>query len=624
MSTPPANSVDDDQKASERGEPTPATMMKGITAFKGVTSSLAAQEQSSADDAETGNTTLKQVANLAIEMSKSLNEQSEKLSPLDSYIRDKAAVDRGGEKKPTKSEQPQASSVPTVMAVADSSAVTATVKRDVAPATITTKQPRLKASNNFADILGTSFTAGGVGYGGSSGYTQKVTDPAVAKDVSLQAVMPTPAIINKNPAVNGMTMSPFVDAQVDVKKMVGAGSHPVVPVVKEADKAADKAMDGGFSDTIALHRWPIKRRKELRNPDMVHGVLSGQMSQGANLVPMQAVIPTTEPKAPKVDIATSRESLPVMEKKGLAVVGKEENSQIQSQSNRVKTVIALAKATIQRKQAMRKSDRLFSALTNNEAKEAKDGNDKFVLTKWGQDDLAVAKNSPAKVDAVHSSVAELQNSVWQPVPMTYEARIERKKESVWTPTKFSYRPLAENKQQGTAGLPANKLADFVVQNTKGVQRDMQAGKDAGRAVVNAKRSADLESYWEVPVETLGVGVLQLLGNTVGGVVHIGKRVAGKGRGSPSVAYRAGSADRHIKSEIKTLKRGQQMKTVMAGRVGGGVRGVVSGVGQIAKGGVNIVVGSLGCLGGALVCISGIKINNKAPRKVAGLHEVERV
>ncbi|MBF0380764.1 MAG: hypothetical protein HQL69_07090 [Magnetococcales bacterium] len=117
-----------------------------------------------------------------------------------------------------------------------------------------------------------------------------------------------------------------------------------------------------------------------------------------------------------------------------------------------------------------------------------------------------------------------------------------------------------------------------------------------------------EQYWAVPVESLGSGVANALGNAVGGVVYIGKVISGNsGKRAKKSAPKKTQTLTAIK---KPLKRGQQVKEIMADKVGGGVGGIITGVGQMAKGGANVVVGTLGCIGGALVCLSGAKLHEE--------------
>ncbi|MBF0133801.1 MAG: hypothetical protein HQL75_14600 [Magnetococcales bacterium] len=112
---------------------------------------------------------------------------------------------------------------------------------------------------------------------------------------------------------------------------------------------------------------------------------------------------------------------------------------------------------------------------------------------------------------------------------------------------------------------------------------------------------DHSEPWRVPVEGLGSGIIHLLGDAVGSVVSLGsggiqeKRsdqapgIAKPGKITPPKVPGSGSV-----SGLDVVTR----------KFTGGVRGVFSGVGQIAGGSIDIVLGTLGTLGGVIVQTSG--------------------
>ncbi|MBF0357318.1 MAG: hypothetical protein HQL70_01850 [Magnetococcales bacterium] len=126
-----------------------------------------------------------------------------------------------------------------------------------------------------------------------------------------------------------------------------------------------------------------------------------------------------------------------------------------------------------------------------------------------------------------------------------------------------------------------------------------------------------EQYWSVPVETLGSGVANMLGNAVGGVVHVSQVITGGTKRKVTSKPKAKpQAAKSVNVVNVPLKRGQRVKKAMANKIGSGIGGIFSGVGEVAKGGANIVVGTLGCIGGALVCVTGAKVgaDNRAQKK----------
>ncbi|MBF0110520.1 MAG: hypothetical protein HQL76_15235 [Magnetococcales bacterium] len=111
----------------------------------------------------------------------------------------------------------------------------------------------------------------------------------------------------------------------------------------------------------------------------------------------------------------------------------------------------------------------------------------------------------------------------------------------------------------------------------------QAGQSQKKT--GTRRRSSQAGATEIPVETLGLGIYNALGDMVGGAVHTFQKVSGKKRtlvnptppetdGLPTSTPFSGT-DRAAKTMAK------------------GVTGVVGGVGGILQGGVNLVVGTVG-------------------------------
>ncbi len=97
-----------------------------------------------------------------------------------------------------------------------------------------------------------------------------------------------------------------------------------------------------------------------------------------------------------------------------------------------------------------------------------------------------------------------------------------------------------------------------------------------------------------PVESLGVGIFNLLGDAVGMVVHAGRRAAPKKRTAPAV--KTPPVPKPVPARKKPATRTPTEFTArMGGRVAHGVKGVFTGAGSILVGGKEIVIGTVGCV-----------------------------
>ncbi|MBF0194808.1 MAG: hypothetical protein HQL71_09625 [Magnetococcales bacterium] len=126
-----------------------------------------------------------------------------------------------------------------------------------------------------------------------------------------------------------------------------------------------------------------------------------------------------------------------------------------------------------------------------------------------------------------------------------------------------------------------------------------------------------EQLWTVPVEPLGSGVANALGNAVGNVVYIGKVISGNSGKKPKKKLEPKA--KTITAVKEPIKRGQRVKELMANKVGSGVGGIFTGVGQMAQGSANVVIGTLGFLGGALVCL--VSSNSQPEEKINKIKKV---
>ncbi|MBF0453968.1 MAG: hypothetical protein HQL72_04010 [Magnetococcales bacterium] len=307
----------------------------------------------------------------------------------------------------------------------------------------------------------------------------------------------------------------------------------------------------------------------------------------------------------------------------------------QKKPERVEKVIALAKATIKRKQAMRRKEKiqkLFSGAPVNFPK----------TVDYTPEPILTSSHAAEQVEEERPEPKQLEAG-WQLSPVSYDANQEESAQAAWMPKKSPSSqgiskvdgsekatkqtpPLAHSAtHQETqwsspqAGFSSPVLVGRIGQGGQSapkspVKREQKDNNITARPISSV--SSPEETRWEVPVEGLGGGVTQILGDTIGGVVAVGQKVIGTGKRRVE-RIRPVRLQPSAKSVAVPLKEGQRIKTVMANKVGGGVQSIFSGFGLIARGGANIIIGSLGCFGGALICLTGIsknKITSKNPRQ----------
>ncbi|MBF0447318.1 MAG: hypothetical protein HQL67_03870 [Magnetococcales bacterium] len=107
---------------------------------------------------------------------------------------------------------------------------------------------------------------------------------------------------------------------------------------------------------------------------------------------------------------------------------------------------------------------------------------------------------------------------------------------------------------------------------------------------------------EIPVEGVTIGIVNALGDMVGGFVKTGKRTkAVLGRGVDRITG-DGASESTAKSAQKDKTDTKNPFLDFGKSVPDGLKAVVGGFSTVLKGGAEIVVGTVGCLGGTAVCI----------------------
>ncbi|MBF0448140.1 MAG: hypothetical protein HQL67_08080 [Magnetococcales bacterium] len=176
------------------------------------------------------------------------------------------------------------------------------------------------------------------------------------------------------------------------------------------------------------------------------------------------------------------------------------------------------------------------------------------------------------------------------------------------------KPLAPEPTRGTRskkqGIDQFLNASF----SKGGQNDFSKPYE-----IAAKRSVKGGvERWEVPVEGLGDGIVNTLGDAVGGIVNLGRKIfrfGKKTKKTGAVQGRIRPIQPTADTRIQKVNQGHAIKVYMIGQTVSGVYNIVTGIGQVVKGGVQILVGLVGYVGGVLVFLSlsifeGLGIQNK--------------
>ncbi|MBF0435461.1 MAG: hypothetical protein HQL77_08830 [Magnetococcales bacterium] len=109
--------------------------------------------------------------------------------------------------------------------------------------------------------------------------------------------------------------------------------------------------------------------------------------------------------------------------------------------------------------------------------------------------------------------------------------------------------------------------------------------------------------WQVPIEGLGKGIVHLLGDAVGGVVSLVSGSQTKKKRTHPQKTPGEPTRQSVPHAIATHKPSAGLQ-VATGKLSGGVRGILTGVAQIATGSIDVVLGSLGTLGGVIIHTAG--------------------
>ncbi|MBF0610887.1 MAG: hypothetical protein HQL55_07160 [Magnetococcales bacterium] len=126
-----------------------------------------------------------------------------------------------------------------------------------------------------------------------------------------------------------------------------------------------------------------------------------------------------------------------------------------------------------------------------------------------------------------------------------------------------------------------------------------SSKKIGKKSVASAQGVPVQSValprQKVMVEPLGAGVVNMLGDAVGGVARSGQKAV-----NLVTCNRAtGAGDKKGSPYVQVTK---QAIARSGAAVTGGLQAVANGLGLVVKGGVTMVTGTLGCLTGAVVCI----------------------
>jgi hypothetical protein len=393
---------------------------------------------------------------------------------------------------------------------------------------------------------------------------------------------------------------PFLSPAKENKK--SNYTKTVSPVGLDNVSPAQRATVSPAQRAVVSQHAAIKRKQAMDQPDTLLAIFSGVD---------QTPEPNSRPSfySPAKELPTERGSAPAAEKivappgkrYGQAAVTDKIDVRNDGQSQRVQKVIALAEATAKRKQMMRKSGSFDPVFSDTDAAPSNPSKTLFSIT-----------NEAARIAG------------WQSDSVTYEDPVEQDSPN-FTPAKLLQESTVTNNQQASdvPAVSAN-MTESIAEDSESTLQDLAAkpGQDVGGVAVKSQKIDEVQvdmtlntlaagnqdgddKYWVVPVESLGSGVAHMLGDAVGGVVYIGQALAGNKK--RKLIHKPPAVPQAIVNDGgAALKRGQRVKAIMANKVGGGVWGVFSGVGQVAKGGASIVVGSLGYLGGALVYLSGAK------------------
>jgi hypothetical protein len=145
------------------------------------------------------------------------------------------------------------------------------------------------------------------------------------------------------------------------------------------------------------------------------------------------------------------------------------------------------------------------------------------------------------------------------------------------------------------------------------ENEVGFGKTINAVPASGKACSGSE-YWEVPVETFGTGVFNMLGATVASIVSAG-RVLGCW-GQSNTFYNSTTNNKSHSTRSSENKTGKPSQALMSGHVVDGARHVSSSVIYAAKGIIKIVFGFFVCIGKGLAYLSGtIMLDGKSNTKI---------
>ncbi len=154
----------------------------------------------------------------------------------------------------------------------------------------------------------------------------------------------------------------------------------------------------------------------------------------------------------------------------------------------------------------------------------------------------------------------------------------------------------------TVGEDEEEEADDAVTPELVAQIARKVAEEAAGVAPAPSRGGDY-----VPVEGLGLGIVNLLGDAVGGVIRTGRGVGALvgGRKKSSGRNAVIQETMRLPAPLPAPEPASAFESsaLMGGRVVHGVSGILSGTGAILVGGRDIVVGAVGCVTGTVGCVT---------------------
>ncbi|MBF0123857.1 MAG: hypothetical protein HQL60_00815, partial [Magnetococcales bacterium] len=227
---------------------------------------------------------------------------------------------------------------------------------------------------------------------------------------------------------------------------------------------------------------------------------------------------------------------------------------------------------------------------------------------------ASGQEEAEKPAAVAESAEAVPEGVLVPPPVRVVPLSQRnKQEPIRSAAQAKLNEAYLQQLKGADPLPEGLRMDPIAPSQPGAQPSKPAVMRTvkrRRPVVHRRVTAD--GGMEIPVESLGTGIFNALGDMVGGVVQITrslkKRAGGASAPVAPIAddYEEDFGSKPIAAASSTVR--------MANRMTSGVLGVVTGVGDIVKGGSNIVVGTVGVVTAPVVSAVGSVLGALKPAR----------